>query len=66
MNSPRNDEHRRVREIPFDFRKERWNDPESLEALEESNRIAANPGAYKHFRNAAELIADCLEGGDEE
>jgi len=44
----------------------RWNDPESLVALEESKQIEANPGAYKHFKNAANLIADCLDGDDDE
>jgi DNA-damage-inducible protein J len=52
--------------FPFELKGARWNDPESLAALEESNQIVANPGAYKHFKNAADLIADCLEGDDDE
>ena len=55
----------RVGGFPFELKGARWNDPESMAALEESNRIAANPSAYKRYRNAAELIADCLEGDDE-
>ena len=56
----------RVGGFPFELKGARWNDPESLEALEESNKIMANPSAYKHFKNAADLIADCLEGDDDE
>lgn len=56
----------RVGGFPFELKDARWNDPESLAALEESNRIMANPGGYKHFKNAADLISDCLEGDDDE
>ena len=52
--------------FPFELKKERWNDPVSLAALEESNRIVANPSAYKSFSSAAELIADCLAGDDDD
>ena len=52
--------------IPVDLREARWQDPVSLAALEESKKIEANPGAYKRFDNAADLIADCLEGDDDE
>jgi len=44
----------------------RWNDPESLEALAEANDILANPDKYKWYRNVDELIADCLEGDDDD
>lgn len=43
----------------------RWNDPESLAALEESNQILANPSAYKSFKSAEELFAD-LDGEEDE
>ena len=52
--------------FPFDLRGARWQDPVSLAALEESKRIEANPGAYKRFTNAADLIADCLGDDDDE
>ena len=55
----------RVGGFPFELKGARWNDPESLEALEESNKIMANPSAYKAYRNAAELFAD-LEGEDDD
>jgi len=51
--------------FPFDLRGARWNDPESLDALEECKQILANPSAHKSFDNAADLIADCLEGDDD-
>ena len=54
----------RVGGFPFELRGARWNDLESLAALEESNQILANPGAHKHFKNAADLIADCLESDE--
>ena len=47
-----------------DLTNARWQDPTSLTALNESNQIKSNPAAYKKFKNAAELIADCLEGDD--
>jgi len=50
--------------FPFELKGARWNDPVSLAALEESNQIIANPGAYKGYRDISELIADCLEGED--
>jgi addiction module RelB/DinJ family antitoxin len=57
----------RVGGFPFELKGARWNDPESLAALEESNRIVANPSAYKGYRNAAELFADLdLDGEDDE
>jgi len=56
----------RVGGFPFELRGAGWNDPESLAALEESNRIVANPGAYKSYRNVSELISDCLEGEDDD
>jgi len=57
----------RVGGFPFELKGARWNDPESLEALEESNQIMANPSAYKGYKNAAELFADLdLDGEDDE
>ena len=57
----------RVGGFPFELRGARWNDSESLEALEESNRIIANPSAHKGYRNAAELFADLdLDGEDDD
>lgn len=44
----------------------RWQDPVSLAALEECKQIETNPGVYKRFKNAADLIADCLESGDDD
>ena len=43
----------------------RWQDPESLAALEECKQIEANPGAYKSFSSIEELIAD-LEHDDDD
>ena len=56
----------RVGGFPFELKGARWSDPESLAALEESNQIVANPNVHKRFKNAADLIADCLEGDDDE
>lgn len=56
----------RVGGFPFELKGSRWNDPESLAALEECKQIMANPSAYKRFKNAADLIADCLEGDDDD
>ena len=56
----------RVGGFPFELKGARWNDPVSLAALEESNQIVANPGAYKSYHNVSELIADCLEGEDDD
>ena len=52
--------------FPFDLRGARWQDPMSLAALEECKQIEANPTNYKQYKNAASLIADCLEGDDDE
>ena len=52
--------------FPFDLRGARWQDNVSLSALEECKQIEANPGLYKNFINAADLIADCLESDDDE
>ena len=52
--------------FPFDLRGARWQDPVSLDALEESKHIEENPTGYKKFNNAADLLADCLEGEDEQ
>ena len=54
--------------FPFELKRARWQDPESLEALEESNRIIANPSAYKKYRSAEELFAglDFDEEDDDE
>ncbi|MCL2604673.1 MAG: type II toxin-antitoxin system RelB/DinJ family antitoxin [Defluviitaleaceae bacterium] len=53
--------------FPFELKRaERWNDPESLAALAEAKHMEANPHLYKSFKNAAELIAECLEGDDDE
>ena len=56
----------RVGGFPFELKGARWNDPESLAALEESKQIMANPSAYKHYRNVSELFADCLDGEDDD
>ena len=52
--------------FPFDLRGAYWQDTESLAALEECKQIEANLDSYKRYKNAAELIADCLEGDDEQ
>jgi|GEM_PF-3917250 len=44
------------------FANQGWNDPVSLAAKEECERILANPTDYKRFNSVAELIADCLDG----
>ena len=44
----------------------RWQDPKSLATLEESKSIEENPAAFKTYKNAADLIADCLESDDTE
>ena len=54
----------RVGGFPFELRGARWNDPVSLAALEECRQMENDPNA-KRFRNAADLIADCLEGDDD-
>ena len=56
----------RVGGFPFELRGARWSDPESLAALEECNQIIANPSAYKGYRDVSELIADCLDGEDDD
>ena len=35
---------------------------ETLEAMRECEEILANPHKYKSYRNAKELIEDCLNG----
>ena len=35
---------------------------ETLEAMRECEEILANPSKYKSYRNAKELIEDCLNG----
>ncbi|MCL2433603.1 MAG: type II toxin-antitoxin system RelB/DinJ family antitoxin [Clostridia bacterium] len=52
--------------FPFELKGARWQDPVSLAALEECKHIEENPTAYKHYKTAADLIADCLEGDDDE
>ena len=51
--------------FPFDLRGARWQDPVSLAALEECNQIETYPGTRKSFENAADLLADCLDGDDD-
>ena len=51
--------------FPFELRGARWSDPKSLSALKECKLIESNPGEYKSFRNAADLIIDCLDGDDD-
>ena len=57
----------RKQAIPLDLslqpdeRINRWNDPESLAALEECKILEHDPTA-KSFRNIDELFADCLSG----
>jgi DNA-damage-inducible protein J len=55
----------RVGGFPFELKGARWNDPASLEALEECKQLENDPNV-KRFKNAAGLIADCLEGDDDE
>ncbi|MCL2204749.1 MAG: type II toxin-antitoxin system RelB/DinJ family antitoxin [Defluviitaleaceae bacterium] len=56
--------------FPFEMKKEpnegRWNDPVSLAALEESNRIVANPSAYKWHDNVDALFSDLDAEDDDE
>ena len=52
--------------FPFDLRGARWQDPESLAALEESKQMETNPSAYKGYYNVSDLLADCLEGDDDD
>ena len=52
--------------FPFELKGARWQDKTSLAALEECKAMEANPAAYKSYKNAADLIADCLEGDDGE
>jgi DNA-damage-inducible protein J len=53
--------------FPFEMRNPDYlQDSESLEALAESKLMKRYPGMYKSFSNAAELIADCLEGDDDD
>jgi DNA-damage-inducible protein J len=52
--------------FPFELKGARWQDPTSLAALEECRKIEENPISYKQFNNAADLIANCLEGDDDE
>jgi len=51
--------------FPFELKGARWQDPVSLAALEECKRLENDPSA-KGYRNVSELIADCLEGVDDE
>jgi len=53
---------RHVGGFPFDLRGARWQDVESLAALEESKQMETNPSAYKGYHNVSDLLADCLEG----
>ena len=57
---------RHVGGFPFDLRGAYWQDKESLVALEESKQMEANPDAYKGYHNISELLADCLEGSDDD
>ena len=50
--------------FPFDLRGARWQDPDSLAALEECKQMEANPAAHKRFKNAEELFAD-LDSDDD-
>ena len=50
--------------FPFELKDDKWNDPISLAALEECNRLENDPNA-KSFNSMAELIAD-LESDDDE
>ena len=51
--------------FPFEIKGARWQDPVSLAALEECKLLENDPNA-KGYRNVSELIADCLEGDDDE
>jgi len=57
---------RHVGGFPFDLRGARWQDPESLAALEESKQMEANPSVYKGYYKVSDLLADCLEGDDDD
>jgi len=57
---------RHVGGFPFDLRGARWQDAESLAALEESKLIEANPSAYKGYTDVSQLLADCLEDEDDD
>ena len=50
--------------FPFELRRARWNDPASLAAFEECERLENDPNA-KSFRNIVELVAD-LENDDDD
>ena len=53
--------------FPFDLRGARWQDPVSLAAFEECNKIEANPSAYKRYKNEDELFADLdIEDNDDD
>jgi len=51
--------------FPFELTGARWQDPVSLAALKECKQLENDPNA-KGYRNVSELIADCLEGDDDE
>ena len=51
--------------FPFDLRGARWHDPISIAALEEAKLIEKSPNS-KGYHNVASLIADCLDGEDDE
>jgi len=44
----------------------RWQDPESLVALEESKQMETSPSAYKGYYNVSDLLSDSLEGDDDD
>ena len=51
--------------FPFELKGARWQDSISLAALEECKQLENDP-KVKKFHNASDLIADCLEGDDDE
>ena len=54
----------RVGGFPFELKGARWQDSVSLAALEECKQLENDPNT-KRFRNAADLIADCLDDDDD-
>lgn len=51
-----------LRGLKKDLEIEKIPNEETLEAMKECEEILANPHKYKGYRNAKELIEDCLNG----
>jgi len=50
--------------FPFELRGVRWQDPDSIAALEECKQIEAIPGTYKRYKSADDLFA-ALDSDDD-